>query len=114
MHTTSSTGELASCGEALGNPKWWAAMDTEYQALAKNQTWHLVPRPKGKNIVGCKWVYKIKRKADGSVDHYKARLVAKGSKQKYGIDYGETFSPVVKAATIRLILSIAVSRGWSL
>jgi histone deacetylase 1/2 len=89
-------------------------MDTEYQALAKNQTWHLVPRPKGKNIVGCKWVYKIKRKADGSVDRYKARLVAKGFKQKYGIDYEETFSPVVKAATIRLILSIAVSRGWSL
>jgi hypothetical protein len=114
MHTTSSTGEPASCGEALGNPKWRAAMDTEYQALAKNQTWHLVPRSKGKKIVGCKWVYKIKRKADGSVDRYKARLVAKGFKQKYGIDYEETFSPVVKATTIRLILSIAVSRGWSL
>jgi histone deacetylase 1/2 len=74
----------------------------------------LVPRLKGKNIVGCKWVYKIKRKADGTVDRYKARLVAKGFKQRYDIDYEETFSPVVKAATIILVLSIAVSRGWSL
>lgn len=89
-------------------------MDAEYQALQRNKTWHLVPRPKRKDIIGCKWVYKIKRKADGSIDRYKARLVAKGFKQRYGIDYEDTFSPVVKAATIRLILSIAVSRGWSL
>lgn len=69
--------------------------------------------PKGKNIIGCKWVYKVKRKADGTIDRYKARLVAKGYKQRYGIDYEDKFSPVVKAATIRLVLSIAFSRCWS-
>jgi len=89
-------------------------MQLEHDALMKNKTWHLVPPQKGMNIIGCKWVYKVKRKADGSLDRYKARLVAKGFKQQYGIDYEDTFSPVVKAATIRIILSIAVSRGWSL
>jgi hypothetical protein len=68
----------------------------------------------GKNIVDCKWVFKIKRNADGTLNKYKARLVAKGYNQQYGIDYEDTFSPVVKAATIRLFLSIVVSRGWSL
>jgi histone deacetylase 1/2 len=75
-------------------------MDVEHQALLRNNTWHLVPPPKGKNVIGCKWVYKVKRKANGSVDIYKARLVAKGFKQRYGIDYEDTFSPAVKAATI--------------
>ena len=90
-------------------------MHNEYQALIRNKTWRLVPPPsKDKNVIGCKWVYKIKHKSDGSIDRYKARLVAKGFKQRYGSDYEDMFSPVVKAATIQLILSIAVSRGWSL
>jgi histone deacetylase 1/2 len=89
-------------------------MDCEYTTLLKNNTWHLVPPAHKKNVIDCKWVYKIKRKPDGSIDRYKARLVAKGFKQRYEIDYEETFSPVVKAATIRLILSLAVSQGWSL
>jgi histone deacetylase 1/2 len=98
----------------MNNSNWKAAMDSEFNALQKNKTWHLVPSTSGKNIIDCKWVYKIKKKADGSIDRYKARLVAKGFKQRYGIDYEDTLSPVVKAATIRLILSIAVSKGWSL
>lgn len=89
-------------------------MDVEYNALMKNKTWHLVPKRKGINIVDCKWVYKTKRKADGSLDRYKARLVAKGFKQRYGVDYEDTFSPVIKPASIRIVLSVAISRGWSL
>jgi hypothetical protein len=107
MSAASLAGEPTSVDEALSDRRWVAAMDNEFQALQKNKTWHLVPPPKGKNIIDCKWVYKIK-KADGTIDKYKARLVAKGFKQRYGIDYEDTFSPVVKAATIRLVLSIAV------
>jgi len=108
-----TTGEPTNLTDALCDSNWKEAMDCEYNALINNKTWHLVPPHCSKNIIDCKWVYKIKRKPDGSIDRYKARLVAKGFKQKYGIDYEDTFSPVVKAATIRLILSLAVSRGWS-
>ena len=79
-------------------------MDSEYNALMKNKTWHLVPPKHGDNIIDCKWVYKIKRKSDWSIDRYKARLVAKGFKQRFGIDYEGTFSPVVKSTTIRHVL----------
>jgi hypothetical protein len=107
----SSTGEPSNLSEALGDPKWKATMHEEIRALEKNHTWHLVPAKKGINVIDSKWVFKVKRKADGMIDRYKGRLVAKGYKQRYGIDYEDTFSPVVKVATIRLILSIAVSRG---
>jgi hypothetical protein len=86
-------------------------MDNEFGALLKNQTWHLVPPKSRVNVIDCKWVYKIKRKSDGSIDRYKTWLVAKGFKQRYGIDYDDTFSPVVKAL---IVLSITVSKGWSL
>jgi hypothetical protein len=88
-------------------------MDSEFHALRK-KTWHLVPSQKGSNLIDCKWVCKIKRKADGSLDRYKAILVAMGFKQQYGIDYEDTFSPVIKSTTIRVILSIAVFKGWHL
>jgi hypothetical protein len=65
-------------------------------------------------MIDCKWVYKVKRKAYRSLDRYKARLVAKGFKQRYGIDYKDTFSPIIKAATIQIILSIIATRGWCL
>jgi len=68
-----STGEPQNLEEALNDERWKAAMDTEYHALMENKTWHLVPPEKGRNIIDCKWVYKIKRKADGTIDRYKAR-----------------------------------------
>jgi hypothetical protein len=89
-------------------------MQDEYSALMRNNKWHLVPPQPGHIIIDCKWVFKIKQKLDGSIDWYKARLVAKGFKQRLGIDYDDTFSPIVRPATIRLVLSIPVSRGWSL
>lgn len=98
----------------LCDEHWKKAMKEEYMALKKNNTWHLVHPQTCKNIINCKWVFRIKRKSNGTVDRYKERLVAKGFKQRYGIDYEDTFSPVVKIATVRLVLSIAVSRGWSL
>jgi hypothetical protein len=82
--------------------------------LLKNSTWTLVPSSVAKNVVGCKWIFKLKRKADGSIEHHKARLVAKGFHQHAGIDYGETFSPIVKPTTIRIVLSHAYSSGWSM
>ncbi|XP_071677214.1 uncharacterized mitochondrial protein AtMg00810-like [Lolium perenne] len=95
-------------------PHWRRAMELEYQALMKNGTWTLVPPRSGVNIIDCKWVFKVKTHADGSIERYKARLVAKGFKQRYGLDYEDTFSPVVKPTTIRVLLSLAVTRGWSL
>jgi hypothetical protein len=89
----------------------WKAMDSEFSALLKNGTWRLVPPKVGANIIDYRWVYKIKRKSDGSIDRYKARLVAKGFKQRYEIDYKDTFSPVVMAVTILIVLYITVSRG---
>jgi hypothetical protein len=85
-------------------------MEDEHDALLKNKTWHLVPPSSGKNLIDCKWVYRIKKYADDTIDRYKGRLVAKGFKQRYGIDYEDTFSPGVKAATIRIVLALLVSR----
>jgi hypothetical protein len=98
----------------LDDDKWKKVMDDVVDALMKNKTWHLVPPQKGSNVIDCKWVYKIKRRAHGNLDKYKAQLVAKGFKQQYGIDYEKTFSLMVKSTTIRVILSLVVSQGWTM
>ena len=100
--------------DAVGNAKWEKAMDEEMAALYENETWDLVSLPESKNVIGCKWVYKVKHNSDGSVSRYKARLVAKGYAQTYGIDYEETFSPVAKMATVRAIIAVAASKNWVL
>jgi histone deacetylase 1/2 len=87
-------------------------MQSEFDALKANDTWTLVPRPPGVNIVTGKWVFRHKFKADGTLDRYKARWVLSGFTQRPGVDYDETFSPVVKPATVRVVLSLALSRSW--
>ncbi|BBG96746.1 transposable element gene [Prunus dulcis] len=100
--------------DALSNPKWMDAMNNEMDALNKNKTWDLVPLPRAKKVVGCRWVFTLKHKADGSINRYKARLVAKGYTQTYGVDYLETFAPVVKLNNVRVLLSLAANRDWPL
>ena len=100
--------------EALTDARWTKAMEEEMAALEKNATWDIVPLPKEKKTVGCRWVFVIKHKADGTIERYKARLVAKGYTQSYGIDYQDTFAPVAKLNMVRVLLSLAVNRDWPL
>jgi Reverse transcriptase (RNA-dependent DNA polymerase) len=100
--------------EAMSDPKWLEAMRVEMEALEKNHTWQLVSLPKGRKTVGCKWVFTVKYGPTGFVDRYKAILVAKGFTQIYGIDFQETFSPVAKLNTIRILLSLAANLDWPL
>src|SRR6202034_467602 len=104
-----------SLGEARKRSDWsrWDdAMKKEYDALIKAGTWTIVEKPPGKNVVSCKWVFRIKRDASGGVEKYKARLVARGFTQIYGIDYTETFAPVAKLSSLRTILAIAARNDW--
>ncbi|CAJ2672156.1 unnamed protein product [Trifolium pratense] len=99
---------------ALNDHNWKLAMQDEYNALIENKTWELVPRPSNANIIRSMWIFRHKKNLDGSFERYKARLVGNGANQQTGIDCGETFSPVVKPATIRTVLSVAISKSWCL
>jgi hypothetical protein len=98
--------------EAVGNPLWGDAMDEEYSSLMDNNTWDLLPLPKGRNLVQCRWIYQKNIVVDDEIKKYKARIFAKVYSQVHGIDCAETFAPVAKMDSIRLVFAIVASRRW--
>ncbi|TYK17991.1 putative mitochondrial protein [Cucumis melo var. makuwa] len=106
--------ESSSYTQASKDLVWQNAMKEEYDALLKQGTWKLTSLSPNKTAIGCKWVYKIKRNPDGTIARYKARLVAKGYHQQEGIEFEETFSPVVKKPTVQIVLSLAAHFEWKL
>ena len=110
-YVVDSVGEMPttykSAMESSNAAKWKDACDSEVASLRKNKTWELVPLPQDRKAIGCRWVFRIKENQAGEVERYKARLVAKGFSQKYGVDYEETFAPVAKFTSIRILLSLS-------
>ena len=100
--------------DALRDPGWKAAMDEERAALEKNDTWELATPPKGKKVVGCRWVFTPKFQADRTLERLKARVVVKGYTQTQGLDYGETFAPVAKFNMVRVLIALAAKCDWDI
>jgi hypothetical protein len=108
------THEPLGFNDANRYEAWHGAMREEIQALRANKTWSLVSFHPSMNVVGSRWVYKIKRRYDGSIERYKAYLVTRGFTQQKDIDYSKTFNPVIKQETIKLVFSIVVSCDWKI
>lgn len=100
--------------QAYKDPKWRKSLVTEHTTLKDAGTWTLEAPSPNQNVVGCKWVFRVKQNADGTIENLKSRLVAKGFHQQEGLDYNETFSPVAKPTTIRLLLALAVHFNWKI
>ena len=110
-----TSGEIPkSYAEAFTDERWRGAVGNEIDALEERGTWTVVTLPAGKKALGCKWVFTIKYRADGTIERYKARLVVLGNNQTEGIDYEETFAPVCKMVTVRSFLQVAASRDWEI
>ena len=98
--------------EAAKDRSWMEAMEAELEMINKNETWELVSRPENKKVIGVKWVYRTKYNTDGSLNKHKARLVVKGYSQQYGVDFLETFAPVARLDTIKLLFALAAQKQW--
>eukprot|EP01018_Ginkgo_biloba_P030139 Gb_08011 [translate_table: standard] len=112
MTQVMKNNEPQSFDEAVNKVQWKNAMEAEFDALVRNDTWTLMELPLDKDVIGTKWIYKTKYKYDGSIDKHKARLVAKGYAQQEGVDYTETFAPVENMDTIKTVLVLATQHGW--
>ena len=104
--------EPSSYTQSIKHQYWRHSMDQEIIALYQTKTWTLVLKPTNVNIIRNRWIYKIKRHTDGTIERYKARLMTKGYTQEYGLDYIKTFSLVIKPITIRTVISVALSQQW--
>ena len=100
--------------QAVKFSQWRDVKKVELEVMEFNKTWLVVPLPKGKHSIGCKWILKIKYKSNGSIERHKARLVAKGYTQQEGFDFIETFSPVAKLFNVKVLLALATSQNWHL
>lgn len=109
-----SDNEPASLMQALKDERWRLSMSEEFDLQLRHRTWSLVPYNPKYNLVGCQWVYMIKRRADGTIERRKSRLVAKGYHQRPGIDFHDTYSHVIKQPTVLIVLNLAVSCNWDL
>ena len=115
--TESVSTEPKNVNQALSSKdadQWKQAMENEINSLKKNKVWSLVKLPQGKKAIGSKWIFKQKRDSDGNVERFKARLVAQGYNQTHGVDYDETFSPVVRFESIRAVIALAAKNGIQL
>src|SRR5690606_27358810 len=117
MVAESSDESATTYSQIMRSPhrdEWQKAMEEEMQSLHSHKTWQLAQLPPGKKAIGCRWLFKVKRNADGTVSRYKARLCAKGFTQKPGVDFHETFAPVARVDTIRCMLAIAAQRDYEI
>jgi hypothetical protein len=100
--------------ESIQRKEWADAMTEEYQSIMKNEVWEIVPRPKNKDVVSSRWLFKIKHVVDGSIEKYKAIFVTRGFSHKEGIDYEETFTPMARYTLIKTIIALAAKMKWKL
>lgn len=98
--------------QAAGEKEWNLAMQQEMKLIERNGTWVLTELPKNQKVIGLKWIYKLKKDAEGNIVKHKARLVAKGCSQEQGVDFEESFAPVTRLETVRLLLALAAQNSW--
>jgi hypothetical protein len=112
LHLACDDGEPRSFTEAERHAAWCATMQSEMDAVEKNRTWEPADLPRGHRVITLKWVFKLKRDEAGAIVKHKARLVARGFVQREGIDFDDTFAPVTRMESVRLLFALVAQKGW--